>query len=149
MLPGAGGRRVGSGCFQWGSQNWMQNSTNDDTSPANNSRARAIRPGTSLIPGPWTSQTSCPGPRPKGCRRRPVSKGKELAFFFPPRGGSRKEESDRCKGLKRKKVTAPGSWRKREAHIAGADREGGRGTCVGQGTGDEGMRRGGPQARKC
>lgn len=35
---------------------------------------------------------------------------------------------------------APRSWRKREAHIAGADREGGRGTCVGQGTGDEGMR---------
>lgn len=61
-------------------------------------------------------------------------------LFFSPGGGSRKEESDQCKGLKRKKLTAPGSWRKREAHVAGADRERGRGTCVGQGTGDEGMR---------
>ena len=65
------------------------------------------------------------------------------SWLFPPpptRGGSRKGERDQCQGLKRKKVTAPRSWRKREAHIAGADREGGRGTCVGQGTGDEGMR---------
>ena len=81
----------------------MQNSTNDDTSPANNSRARAIRPGTSLIPGPWTSQTSCPGPRPKGCRRRPVSKGKELAFFFPPEGVQGKKKVISAKALRGKR----------------------------------------------
>ena len=60
MLPGAGGRRAGSGCFQGGSQTGcritrMMTHMQLDTSPANSSSARAIRPGTFLIPGPWAS----------------------------------------------------------------------------------------------
>ena len=36
----------------------------------------------------------------------------------------------------------------RETHGTRADREEGKGTSAGQGTGEEGMRLGGPQARK-